>query len=668
MEGEVLPLPSQFDDILQFIPKNDEMVESDPTLSLISQAITSLRESGEMSLEAKMAMDKLIPLLANTDKAERSFAIVMDDFLRDYEFIKVDSFVSIPSLYIWYRSKKEGSDLVFRPLSEPLLKEMLTDYYIRNKQGCLASKVNTAAETLRHRIPYHISEISNRVIKVSRDLYFDTKTGRLSKRLDTMGYFSGGDGPDGRAVCFRALFDSTGDHDAVPISAVHFEQYELNAIVAYLKDHPDGFSEPDVFVEEIKTYFNESTLPPEDFQVKRDYLVATARKYYAPLNFFWVAADYNLGRYNDLIKTFMLEFQYVKIGYFFYFIGEKVNGKSAMQRCRHLLLGTNNTVSLSAPKLCSWDYSVDIAKAMSNAPAEDSDFDASEVDGALETLKCMATHEKISLRMKNQPGGIPFTPNFLSFFPRNKIPDFGSGDGLQAFVSRRIKIIHFVHDFSKESNNGHDFAKETFTPEFYSAMLPLLLGQARYYLGKPVTFSEESEGFATKMGSIMDPATYFLTRMYYWFDNLGSIKFVSEQAKLFFIDQGVSNLKEKLESVREKVSRLSDAKPRYAGRRQIPGTKAYTDKDIKGRGKKTPAVDGRTERLKMFAPDAKLAVLGNQSPEEYYASLDPDSVEGNYAHSIITILDDFEMDDDVKRNPVTMQMSMLEKDAEEFND
>jgi len=649
---------------------NKEVVESDPALSLLVQTITSLRDEGRLSVDAQMAADKLLPMLANTDKAERSFAIVMADFLKDFEFIKVDAFESVPQLYVWYRSTKEDSDLVFRPLSEPMLREVLTDYYIRNKQGCLAPKISAAADTLRNRVPYHIREISNRIIKVSKDYFFDTQTAKLHKRLEGMLSIDDNskDTIDGKPVCFRSLFDSPGDKDEVPISSISFQPYELNVIDHYLRDHDGEFAPPDAFVNQIEDYYNDETLPPEQASYLKEIHRQSVKKFHAPLNFFWVAADYNVGRYNDMIKTFMLEFQYVKFGYFFYFIGEKVNGKSAMQRCRHLLLGTANTASLSAPKLCSWDHSLDLALAMSNAPSEDSDFKKDEVDSALEMLKCMATHEKIVLRMKNHAGGIPFTPNFLSFFPRNKIPDFGSSDGLQAFVSRRIKIIHFTHDFSAESNNGRDFVKETFTPKFYSALLPLLLGSARYHLGKGVKFSQDSEAFATKMGEIMDPATHFLNRLFYWFDYAGPAKFITDQAKKYFIDHGVSDWKEKLDSIRDKMARLNEERPRYLGRKQIAGSPAYEDQNLRSRCKACPAVfeeepGGRVKRkrLDVFSPDAKLAVLGGRSPSEYYSSLNPDDVDGNDAHSIITILDDFESDDAVKKDPVQMQLLMETK-------
>ena len=604
--------------------------------------------------------------------AEMAYSIASADIAQRYSFVKVDALASAPSLHVWYKDNKR--DDVYRPLSDDTAAAIMTEYYKLNRLGRLSNKINTAVQTLKNEVTAHVKQVSDRVIRVSRDMYYDTKTGGLYRSPADI--VTGGDGPDDTAICFRSLFESTNSNINARIDDVMFSHYEVDAF-QYFYAKNQQLPSPDNFVTEFTEFLND---PESDFAKsfgdEAKYKAAVEEiepyieSYLKPLKFVWETADHVLDRYNDLIKTLMLEFQYVKIGFIFYFIGEKINGKTSFQLCRRFMLGENNCTQLTMPQLTSWDHSLEVAKTMSNIPTEDCDLDDDSVEKDLGMIKCIATHESIALRMKNQPTGITFTPNFLSFFPRNKNPDFGGGDGLQAFASRRLKIIHFTHDFSTAANNGVNFETETFTSSFYSSFLPMLLGMARYYIGKKVTFSADCDSFTEQIGSMIDPVSNFMSRLYYWFDGVGSLKFVTDQAVLHFKHNGVQITKDLMASIKGKLARLDDYKARYVARKQQPTREYITEVGARCRGKRTPKpIDGH-DRMMFFSPNSKLEALGGKSPEEYYSSTNPDSVDGDSMPSIIDILDDMMFDareDGKELNLVARQSAMESLDRRTAN-
>ena len=625
---------------------------------------------GDMDLVEYDKVARFLAKISTQNQAEMSYTVAVSDIASRYSFVKVDALEAAPTLHVWYKDNQR--DDVYRPLSDDRITSIMTEAYKRNKLGRLSNKISTAVQTLKNEISAHVGQVSDRVIRVSRDLYYDTKNGLMYNSVNHIS--AGGDGPDGEAICFRSLFESANQNINVNINSVSFDRDEVVAWECFY-DHMGYIPGPDEFPGLFEEYLND---PESEFSKvfgddrARYMLAATVAKatiedYLRPLKFVWETADHNIERYNDLIKTLMLEFQYVKIGYIFYFIGEKVNGKTSFQLCRRYMLGEKNCSQLTMPQLTSWDHSLEVAKTMSNIPTEDCDLDESTVDKDLGTIKCIATHESISLRMKNQPAGISFIPNFLNFFPRNKNPDFGGGDGLQAFAKRRIKVIHFTHDFSTAANNGHNFELETFTSRFYSAFMPILLGMARSYIGKKVTFSPDCDAFTEQIGAMIDPVSDFIARVTYWFDGIGSMKFITEQAILHFKYVGAPITKEALQSLRGKLARMDDYKARYVGRvehKQEGVARSYsTDVNARSRAKRLPKPNDGHERMTILAADAKLDVLGGKSPEEYYCTTPGDSIRDNNMPSVIDILDDamFDAKEDGKELNLFIRQSEMEK-------
>ena len=639
-------------------------------LDAIKYVSSVCAKRGDMDLIEYDKVARFLAKISTQNQAEMSYTVAVADIVSRYSFVKVDTLESAPSLHVWYKDNQR--DDVYRPLSDDRITSIMTEAYKRNKLGRLSTKINPAVQTLKNEINAHVGQVSDRVIRVSKDLYYDTKNGLMYNSVDHIA--AGGDGPDGEAICFRSLFESANQNIDANIDNVFFDRAEVSAW-EHFYEHIGHIPDPDSLSELLEAYLDD-----EQSEFAKDYGDNRARylvdsgivrahidEYLKPLKFVWETADHNIDRYNDLIKTLMLEFQYVKIGYIFYFIGEKVNGKTSFQLCRRYMLGEKNCSQLTMPQLTSWDHSLEVAKTMSNIPTEDCDLDENTVDKDLGTIKCIATHESISLRMKNQPAGINFIPNFLNFFPRNKNPDFGGGDGLQAFAKRRIKVIHFTHDFSTAANNGHNFELETFTSRFYSAFMPILLGMARYYIGKKVTFSPDCDAFTEQIGAMIDPVSDFIARVTYWFDGIGSMKFITEQAVLHFKYVGAPITKEALQSLRGKLARMDDYKARYVGRvehNQEGVARSYTtDVSARSRAKRLPKPSDGHGRMTILASDAKLDILGGKSPEEFYSTTPADSVSGDSMPSVIDILDDamFDAKEEGKELNLFIRQSEMEK-------
>jgi hypothetical protein len=661
---------------MEVLPLEDKSALADferlSPIEMIRWGAAMCLKNGDMTQNQYNALITKLLKLTTENAAEAAYSAAIDVVAKRYSFVKVDTLESAPSLHVWYKDNQR--DDVYRPLSDDRITSIMTEAYKRNNLGRLANKISTAVQTLKNEINAHVGQVSDRVIRVSKDLYYDTKNGLMYNSVNHMA--AGGDGPDGEAICFRSLFESANQNIDANIDNVFFDRAEVCAW-EHFYEHIGHIPDPDSLPELLEAY-----LEDEQSEFSKDYGDNRARylvdagvvrahidEYLKPLKFVWETADHNIDRYNDLIKTLMLEFQYVKIGYIFYFIGEKVNGKTSFQLCRRYMLGEKNCSQLTMPQLTSWDHSLEVAKTMSNIPTEDCDLDENTVDKDLGTIKCIATHESISLRMKNQPAGISFIPNFLNFFPRNKNPDFGGGDGLQAFAKRRIKVIHFTHDFSTAANNGHNFELETFTSRFYSAFMPILLGMARYYIGKKVTFSPDCDAFTEQIGAMIDPVSDFIARVTYWFDGIGSMKFITEQAILHFKYVGAPITKEALQSLRGKLARMDDYKARYVGRveRAAPdgfGRSTYaTDANVRSRAKRLPKPNDGHDRMTILAADAKLDVLDGKSPEEYYRTTPSESVSGNSMPSVIDILDDamFDAKEDGKELNLFIRQSEMEK-------
>ena len=626
-------------------------------VALLRQTLDSWRTDNSNKLLADNVQAFLADIAGET-KAWKAYKAVEQAVYADFVFAKVDTFRDTPELYVWYKNNREDGG-VFRPFDEVTATELLTRYYAAMKLRYSADQINTAVKTLRNTVQPRYPSVPYRVIKVSKNYYWDSeKAWLMSTNSQT----------DAAQSCFRSLFDSPAGDINISLDDIHISPYEVNAVKALLMDREEhDFPSPQEFKDAIVPYFSSFSErvygTQEEFAINKTSLVTHAGQYEAALQPFWDWADGDRDTYNDLLLTFVAEFQYVKPKLFFYFIGDTRNGKSAAQKLRRTLLGSRNTSTLSASETCSWDYSLQVAQTMSNAPDEDSDFDPKTIESDLKTFKAIVSHDSINLRMKNKSSAIEFRPNFLNILPRNKMPDFNGGDGLQAVLGSRMRAIQFKHDFSSSDNRHFDFEKETYTPKFFSALIPVLLGGASYYTnGEPLRFSKTCMQFCSTVNIIADPASAFVDELVYWFDYVNDFDFITKQAIMFFKENGIQYGPEMMKAVKEKISRLDEARISYSARERCGSV--YTDTETnRKRSRRLRKNKERKNRIKMFAPDAKIAALGEKSPEEYY-STEFKGANGDVSSisvpSILSVLRDLEAN---MVHPEAMQQQMLNIDS-----
>lgn len=304
------------------------------------------------------------------------------------------------------------------------------------------------------------------------------------------------------------------------------------------------------------------------------------------------------------------------------------------------ILGGNNCTEIPMKSLIDPHKANDLIRSWANLPREDYDFDEKDMKEGVAFLKNVATHEPVSISNYYKQSSSRVTPRFLAAFPRNGTPDFGNVEG-NAAVMIRMRAIRFENDLSAMDNSNTNFEKETFTPEFCSTFVEMILGMAKYYNEHIFDFSDTSAAFGATLQAITDPATYFLDKLSKWFDHVRSLDFVTSQAELYFKNQGFNWNGEVMRSIKAKIMKMQDTKVDYLG----------TD-GKRCKCKKVPKNKKFPNRLKMFAEDAIYAVLNNKSPEEYRRSLNqsmsamtPQQAYDKKVLSVIELLEEFDDDD-----------------------
>ena len=103
----------------------------------------------------------------------------------------------------------------------------------------------------------------------------------------------------------------------------------------------------------------------------------------------------------------------------------------------------------------------------------------------------------------------------MSYHAMNDNPEW-KGSGADACMKRSM-IIMFEHDFSGEDNNGKEFEKETYTPEFFSLLLGIEFAFSKYYNGKEFKFSKKQQKRKQLVAEEVDNATVYLDSFWHYF-------------------------------------------------------------------------------------------------------------------------------------------------------
>lgn len=601
-------------------------------VSLIRQAIAQ----GSLPIEVSDSLQKLSTKLSNKSKSELRRTAVLGSLTRQFDFLKVDSLKNNDELYIWYKRKEDDT---YKPFDPSVSNEVVSQEYSSIGVDCTESEANEMRGVVKVKKLPHVEALDDRLIKINNSYFWDRREGTLVTSMDSLYDY------DYNGV-FRELFDgSAGGENApsVSIDDVQISPTNVNAIYKYLLQHdgvflpPTSLPSPDEFMP-LESDFESPTIYQNVGPIVASRLANNIKRV---LDVFWVwANNSSQDTMNDLLKVPVCLFLKELPKRFLIFDGDRRNGKSTFITLLETVLGGNNCTEIPMKALIDPHKANDLIRSWANLPREDYDFDEKDMKEGVAFLKNVATHEPVSISNYYKQSSSRITPRFLAAFPRNGTPDFGNVEG-NAAVMIRMRAIRFENDLSERDNAKDNFERTTFTPEFCSTFVEMILAMATYYNEHAFDFSKTSESFGATLQAITDPATYFLDKLSKWFDHVRSLDFITNQAELYFKNQGFNWNGEVMRSIKAKIMKMQDTKVDYLG----TDGKRYKCKKVP-KNKKYP------NRLKMFADDAVYAALNNKSPEQYRQSINqaimsmtPQQAYDKKVLSVIELLEEFDDDD-----------------------
>lgn len=621
----------------EVMPIEAEIVplEEDNQIYSLSSLIRQAINKGVLPIEASDSLQKLSAKLNGKSKAELRRSAVLSSLTRQYDFLKVDSLRNNDELYLWYKPKTQDT---YRPFDSSTSHEIVAREYTYIGVDCTEKEANEMRGVVKVRPLPHANALDDRLIKISNTYFWDRKEGTLVTSMSSL-YDYDYDG------VFRELFDGSAGGETPPevsIDDVSVSPTNVNSIYRYLSQH-DG-----VFLPPTSLPTPDDFMPlPTDFESPEIYknvgpIVAAklSNNIKRVLDVFWVwANNTSADTMNDLLKVPVCLFLKELPKRFLIFDGDRRNGKSTFITLLETILGGNNCTEIPMKALIDPHKANDLIRSWANLPREDFDFDEKDMKEGVAFLKNVATHEPVSISNYYKQSSSRVTPRFLAAFPRNGTPDFGNVEG-NAAVMIRMRAIRFDNDLSEKDKTESNFERKTFTPEFCSTFVEMILGMAKYYNEHVFDFSDTSAAFGATLQAITDPATYFLDQISKWFDYVRSLDFVTSQAELYFRNQGFNWNGEVMRSIKAKIMKMQDARIDYLGC------------DKRCRCKKVPKNKRYPNRIKMFAEDAVYAALNNKSPEEYrhsinqsMAGMTPQQAYDKKMMSVIELLEEFDDDD-----------------------
>lgn len=620
---------------LEVLPAEQISESSSDSLNLVSLIRQAIAQ-GSLPVEVSDSLQKLSTKLSNKSKSELRRTAVLGSLTRQFDFLKVDSLKNNDELYIWYKRKEDNT---YKPFDPSVSNEVVSQEYSNIGVDCTESEANEMRGVVKVKRLPHVDALDDRLIKINNSYFWDRREGTLVTSMDSLYDY------DYNGV-FRELFDgSAGGENApsVSIDDVQISPTNVNAIYKYLREHEGVFLPP------TSLPSSDDFMPLEsDFESPTIYqnvgpIVASrlANNIKRVLDVFWVwANNSSQDTMNDLLKVPVCLFLKELPKRFLIFDGDRRNGKSTFITLLETILGGNNCTEIPMKALIDPHKANDLIRSWANLPREDYDFDEKDMKEGVAFLKNVATHEPVSISNYYKQSSSRITPRFLAAFPRNGTPDFGNVEG-NAAVMIRMRAIRFENDLSERDNAKDNFERSTFTPEFCSTFVEMILAMATYYNEHAFDFSKTSESFGATLQAITDPATYFLDKLSKWFDHVRSLDFITNQAELYFKNQGFNWNGEVMRSIKAKIMKMQDTKVDYLG----TDGKRYKCKKVP-KNKKYP------NRLKMFADDAVYAALNNKSPEQYRQSINqsimsmtPQQAYDKKVLSVIELLEEFDDDD-----------------------
>ena len=439
----------------------------------------------EGGLEALETFVKLYPSSSGTSlgegkatKNEMQEDRVVNRILSDYDFVKI---TELRDRGIYY---KDADDNLYRHLTDlerdRLVQDVFADYYRRKPN---AEKTRKIGETLTSWVENERGRINNDIIMIKDGFYWDYKKQKFASA------------PSEDNECFRRLFDHK-ETDEIKINPNDLDEITIRLVTVNVLKH-------------LKK--NEGRIDVETIQEDCPQLNIDSQ----PLNAFWMWANEDPDTMNDILMALSCNFMRVKPKGAFILIGKTRNGKSSFIMLLHTQFGHNNTAEVALADLNDPHLNMDLLGALINAPDEEEEGRGSDILKAQGRFKKLATHKALSLQVYYSQTPQDVATDFMSYHAMNDNPEW-KGSGADACMKRSM-IIMFEHDFSGEDNNGKEFEKETYTPEFFSLLLGIEFAFSKYYNGKEFKFSKKQQKRKQLVAEEVDNATVYLDSFWHYF-------------------------------------------------------------------------------------------------------------------------------------------------------
>lgn len=619
-------------DNMEVLPPQEVLPVQTDDFSSLESIIRQAAANGALPVEVSDSLFKVTAKLKARSTQELRRQAVLSALVKKYDFLKIDSLKNNTELCLWYKSNETDT---YRPFDITTAEELVEAEYANIGVECTEKDAETMRGMVRIKRWPHARTLDDRLIKVTNDYFWDRSKGSLVKDIYSLYDY------DYKGV-FRELFDGDAGGDTAPdvhIEDVHISPSNVNTLYRYISNHNGEFLPPTILPdpEELRPL-------PDDFDSEVIYenmapILASklAEDLKRVLDVFWVwANNSSKDTMNDLLKVPVYLFLKEMPKRFLILDGDRRNGKSAFITLLETILGGNNCTEIPMKAMIDPHKANDLIRSWANLPREDYDFDAKDMKEGVAFLKNVATHEPVSISNYYKQSSSRVTPRFLAAFPRNGTPDFGNVEG-NAAVMIRMRAIRFENDLSAMDNSGRNFEKETYTPEFCATYVEMILAMAKYYNEHTFDFSITSRNFGQRLQAITDPATFYMDQVSKWFDYVGNVGFATQQAELYFNNQGFDWNGEVMRAIKAKLRKMNTAKVLYFGH------------DGRKQCLKVPKNKDYPERIKVLAEDAIIAALGNKTPEEYRSSLNralasmtPQQAYDKKLLSVIEVLEEFD--------------------------
>lgn len=501
------------------------MSDSTPVPQVTPEILQAFQAFMEQAKAPSLREEK-IKGFSNSDYLQES---VKCEALKEYEFVRVRGVGEHGTIY--YRpAPTDGRTQTFKQLLPVDADRIVKQIYMRLYNMAPADKIKATVETLKLGVEEEVDTINNNLIQVSSDLYWDMKDAHLSKIPDE--------------ACMRELFDSRGTNEltvniedmCTPIIKSMYDK-----TLEHLREH-DGI----IDIEAGEEYFTK-----DEF-------------YLTP---FWTWANEDPDTFNDLLKATATNFMYNKPKGAFVLIGLKRNGKSTYLKMLHVLFGRNNTSSVRLSDLNNHGLNGDLWTTMMNAPDEEDEGRGRDLLEAQGNFKSIAAHESLKLRRLYAQSGQWVNSDFMCFFPMNHFPEW-KGNGAAACMHRTLPLF-FNNDLSKFDNTGKDFARETYTSQFFSFLLGVILAIAHYYNEAEMSFSKKMKKDQERVAEEVENVSLYLDRFKSWFNGYKGKKLVYADYQLWCRErdlrwQEYSVFSHTIEMRGPKITTLSEGDRRYS--------------------------------------------------------------------------------------------------------